>query len=165
MSSFTLKIYYVKFVNNIHYMTSSFELQAFFNMEPHLSGQNVKLFDEGMKAQFRSAYRNRKNKFKKEHFVEIGGYEHPEEIRNFPPGNMSLSDWHLFCTHVTSKKHLKRSQANKGNRGKQLYTSNHGSKSYAQSRHEEVSRYWYLFLYSFYLFQYYHISYTNLMCF
>ncbi|PWA41149.1 hypothetical protein CTI12_AA542690 [Artemisia annua] len=112
-------------------------IHTFFNMKPHLLGQNVKLFEEGMQAQFRSAYRNRNNKFKKEHFVDMGGYDHPEEIRNFPPGNMSLSDWHEFCNHVTSNKHMKRSQANKANRGKQLYTSNHGSKSYAQSRHEE----------------------------
>ncbi|PWA84587.1 LOR/SDH bifunctional enzyme, conserved domain-containing protein [Artemisia annua] len=50
---------------------------------------------------------------------------------------MSLGDWHEFCDHVTSAKHMKPSQANKANRGQQSYTSNHGSKSYAQSRHEE----------------------------
>ncbi|PWA96694.1 formin-like protein 18 [Artemisia annua] len=110
---------------------------AFFNMKPHLTGQKEELFQKGMKVEFRNHYRNRKNKFKKEHFVDQGGYEHPEEIRNFPPENMSLSDWHKFCDHVTSATHMKRSQANKANRGKQLYTSNHGSKSYAQSRHEE----------------------------
>ena len=163
MSSFTLKIYYVKFVNNIHYMTSSFELQTFFNMKPHLSGQNVKLFQDGMLAQFRSAYRNRKNKFKKENFVNNDGYKHPEEIRNFPPENMSLSNWHEFCTHVTSEKHMKRSQANKANRGKQLYVSNHGSKSYTQSRHEEVSCYW-IFVFILVLFVSL-LSHTNLMCF
>ncbi|PWA62335.1 hypothetical protein CTI12_AA262210 [Artemisia annua] len=90
-----------------------------------------------MKATFKGIYRNYKNKFKDEYFVRRDGYKHPQEIRNFPPGNMSLSDWHEFCDHVTSEKHLKRSRANKANRGKQVYTSNHGSKSYAQSRHEE----------------------------
>ena len=122
-------------------MTSSFELQTYFDMEEHLSGPDADLFNKGMKATFKGIYRNHKNKFKDEYFVRRDGYKHPQEIRNFPPGNMSLADWHEFCDHVTSAKHLKRSKANKANRGKQVYTSNHGSKSYAQSRHEDVSRY------------------------
>lgn len=121
-------------------MTSSFQLQTYFDMEPHLSGPNADLFEKGMKATFRAIYRNRKNKFKDEYFVRRDGYKHPKEIQNFPPGNMALGDWREFCKHVTSEKHMKHSQANKANRGKQVYTSNHGSKSYAQSRHEEVCR-------------------------
>nr|GEZ54532.1 hypothetical protein [Tanacetum cinerariifolium] len=40
---------------------------------------------------------------------------------------------------ATLEKWKKRSNANKSNRAKQVYSSNHGTKSYAQSRFEEYN--------------------------
>ncbi|GKA70283.1 formin-like protein 18 [Tanacetum coccineum] len=90
-----------------------------------------------MEAQFKSQYRNRKNKFKDDMFVSRGGYKEPVKIRNFPPPGKSLSEWHELCDHFTSEKHLACALKNKANRVKLPQCSTQGSRSYAASRHDE----------------------------
>ncbi|GKG00327.1 hypothetical protein Tco_0302017, partial [Tanacetum coccineum] len=90
-------------------MAISFELQTYFDMAPYLSGPNAKQVEKGMEAQFKSQYRNKKNKFKDEMFVERGGYKEPVKIRNFPPRGKSLKEWQELCDHFTSEKHVARS--------------------------------------------------------
>ncbi|GKB10070.1 formin-like protein 18 [Tanacetum coccineum] len=110
---------------------------TYFDMAPYLSGPNAKQVEKGMEAQFKSQYRNRKNKFKDEMFVERGGYKEPVKIRNFPPGGKSLKEWQELCDLFTSEKHVARSVKNKANRAKHTQSSTQGSRSYAASRHKE----------------------------
>ncbi|GKB05921.1 LOR/SDH bifunctional enzyme, conserved domain-containing protein, partial [Tanacetum coccineum] len=49
------------------------------------------------------------------------------------------NEWRKLSDHFTSENHLKRSRSSKVNRSKQLYSSNQGTKSYAQSRYEEFN--------------------------
>lgn len=107
-------------------------------MEEHLTGPHAKEIEAGIKASFQARYKGRKHNFHEREFVGRDGYKQPIKIRNFPPENMKLDDWHKYCDMVTSEKWLKRSNSNKTNRAKQVYSSNHGTKSYAQSRFEEV---------------------------
>ncbi|PWA33156.1 hypothetical protein CTI12_AA624930 [Artemisia annua] len=81
-----------------------------------------------------------KNKFKEHMFVNGEGYEHPQERKQFPPGDMALSEWNKYVDYVTTPKHMARAEKNKANRKKQLYSSNHGTKSYDASRFDEVRK-------------------------
>ena len=56
------------------------------------------------------------------------GYKEPQQIRDFPPGYMELSEWNKYVDYVTMDKHMARAAKNKANRSKQLYSSNHGTK-------------------------------------
>ncbi|GKB05020.1 hypothetical protein Tco_0833215 [Tanacetum coccineum] len=75
-------------------------IHAYFDMEPHLSGPNAKQVEKGMEDQFKSQYKNRKNKFKDEMFVRHGRYKEPEKMRNFPLRGKSLSEWHELLGHM-----------------------------------------------------------------
>ncbi|PWA52101.1 hypothetical protein CTI12_AA457740 [Artemisia annua] len=115
-------------------------LKHYFDMEEHLTGPNATEIEAGIKASFQARYKGRKHNFHGREFVGRDGYKEPIKIRNFPPENMKLDDWHKYCDMVTSEKWLKRSNSNKTNREKQVYSSNHGTKSYAQSRFEEYDK-------------------------
>ncbi|GJX63451.1 alpha/beta hydrolases superfamily protein [Tanacetum coccineum] len=116
-------------------------IHTYFDMAPYLLGPNAKQVVKGMEAQFKGQYKNRKNKFKDETFVERGGYKEPVKIRNFPSRGKSLSEWHELCDHFNSEKHMAHSKKNKANRGKQTQSYTQGSRSYAASRHKEISHF------------------------
>ncbi|GKA70685.1 formin-like protein 18 [Tanacetum coccineum] len=84
-------------------------------------------------------WKDRKSNFKKHEFVLRDDYKEPIKIRNFPSTDIKIEEWRKLCDHFTSEKHLKRSRSSKVNRSKQLYSSNQGTKSYAQSRYEEFN--------------------------
>ncbi|GJX97948.1 hypothetical protein Tco_0354967, partial [Tanacetum coccineum] len=75
-------------------------INTYFDMKTHLSGPNAKQVEKGMEAQFKSQYKNRKNKFKDEMFVRHGRYKEPEKMRNFPLRGKSLSEWHELLGHM-----------------------------------------------------------------
>ncbi|GKC58080.1 hypothetical protein Tco_1085678 [Tanacetum coccineum] len=91
-------------------------IHAYFDMAPYLSRPNAKQVEKGMKAQFKSQYKNRKNKFKDEMFMGRGGYKELAKIQNFLSG------------------------------GKRPQSSTQGSRSYATSRHKEITRFQFGFI-------------------
>ncbi|GJZ03670.1 hypothetical protein Tco_0536945 [Tanacetum coccineum] len=113
--------------------------QGFFDLVPWLKGPHGVLIEKGVKASFKGRWKDRKSNFKKHEFVLRHGYKEPIKIRDFPPTDVKIEECRKLCDHFTSEKHLKRSRSCKVNRSKQLYSSNQGTKSYAQSRYEEFN--------------------------
>ncbi|GKB10069.1 hypothetical protein Tco_0843992, partial [Tanacetum coccineum] len=72
-------------------------IHTYFDMAPYLSGPNAKQVEKGMEAQFKSQYRNRKNKFKDEMFVERGflwGDKEPvQDYETFLQVGRSIKEW------------------------------------------------------------------------
>ncbi|GJT31322.1 formin-like protein 18 [Tanacetum coccineum] len=114
-------------------------LKHYFDLAEHLTGPRAKDIEAGIKLSFKARYKSRKHNFHQREFVGRDGYIEPIKIRDFPPEDVELDHWHKYCDMVTSEKWKKRSNANKSNRAKQVYSSNHGTKSYAQSRFEEYN--------------------------
>ncbi|GJW33307.1 hypothetical protein Tco_0053339 [Tanacetum coccineum] len=112
---------------------------GFFDIVPWLRGPHGVLIEKGTTTSFKGLWKGRKSNFKKHEFVLRGGYKEPIKIRDFPPTDVKIDEWRKLCDHFTSEKHLKRSRSSKVNRSKQLYSSNQGTKSYAQSRYEEFN--------------------------
>ncbi|GJZ78765.1 hypothetical protein Tco_0643602 [Tanacetum coccineum] len=108
-------------------------------MVPDSRGPHVVLIEKGVTSSFKGCLKDRKSNFKKHEFVLRDGYKELIKIRDFPPTDVKIDAWRKLCDHFTSKKYLKHSRSNKVNRSKQLYSSNQGTKSYAQSRYEEFN--------------------------
>ncbi|GKE61453.1 hypothetical protein Tco_1511820, partial [Tanacetum coccineum] len=112
---------------------------GFFDLVPWLKGPHGVLIEKGIKASFKGRWKDRKRNFKKHEFVLRDGYKEPIKIRDFPPTDVKIEEWRKIYDHFTSEKHLKRSRSSKVNRSKQLYSSNQGMESYAQSIYEEFN--------------------------
>ena len=83
-------------------------------------------------------YSDRKCAFKNKWFIEREGFDHPQEIRQFPPPNMEIEELNKNVDFILNESNIERSNANKVNRRKQKYPSLHGSRSYAAIRHDLV---------------------------
>nr|GEV75972.1 hypothetical protein [Tanacetum cinerariifolium] len=95
------------------------------------------LIEKGITGSFKGRWKDMKSNFKRHELVERDGYKEPVKIRDFPPTDVKIDEWQKLCDHCTSEKRLKLSRLSKVYRLKQLYSSNLGTKSYAQSRFEE----------------------------
>ncbi|GJV14335.1 hypothetical protein Tco_1359658 [Tanacetum coccineum] len=82
---------------------------------------------KGVKALFKERYKDCKNNFKTMFFALHDVYNVPKLTRN----KFKRKVFESFSDHVTSDKHMNRFRTNKVNRPKQLYSLNHGTKSYA----------------------------------
>ena len=107
-------------------------------MARHRKENDWERIKKGVEVMFQERYKDRKSKLKAKLFP---GNTNPESLRDTPQRGMSMDDWHKYIDFVSSEKFKNRSVKNKENREKLPYTSNHGSKSYAASRHEKVSIY------------------------
>ncbi|GJU35689.1 formin-like protein 18 [Tanacetum coccineum] len=114
-------------------------LKHYFDLAEHLTGSRAKDIEARIKLSFKARYKSRKHNFHQREFVGRDGYIEPIKIRDFPLEDVELDHWHKYCDMVTLEKWKKRSNAKKSNRAKQVYSSNHGTKSYAQSRFEEYN--------------------------
>ncbi|GKD18492.1 ARID DNA-binding domain-containing protein, partial [Tanacetum coccineum] len=112
---------------------------GFFDLVPWLKGLHGVLIEKGVKASFKGRWKDRKSNFKKHEFVLRDGYKEPIKIKDFPPTDVKIEECRKLCDHFTLEKHLKRSRSCRVNRSKLLYSSNQGTKSYAQSRYEEFN--------------------------
>lgn len=64
-------------------------IETYFDMRPHFRGPHANTIRQGVLHLCGERYSDRKRKFKNEWFVDRGGFEHPQEIREFPPPSMS----------------------------------------------------------------------------
>lgn len=112
------------------------EIETYFDMRTHLDGPHSEFITKGVNKLARERYCDHKYTFKRDNFINREGEEHPEEIREYPPENMTSEDWNTYIDFITSTEFKKRSGVNTQNKAKQKYPSLHGTKSYAAYRYD-----------------------------
>ena len=110
-------------------------------MGPHMRGPHAALIRQGVTTLCAERYRDRKLRNKNKWFKDREGYEHPREIREFPPPNESYDEWNMYVDFILDDNNKRRSTANSQNISNQKYPSVHGTRSYAAIRHGLVSNY------------------------
>ena len=113
-------------------------MQHYFEVDRLVDTQVWNGLRAGVEEDCARRYRDRKY-ILHEHFKKVGGESDIETAKNNPHFSQTRESWsNLIHGLFLDPKFMARSRKNKDNRAKQKYPSTGGSKSYSQSRHEEV---------------------------
>nr|XP_043611528.1 uncharacterized protein LOC122583164 [Erigeron canadensis] len=99
------------------------EVQRYFVMDQYLELDEDDPTRKAAKLAFRadaaSIYRQRKSKFKSQHFTARGGVGSADTLQTAPPTGMDPEEWGKLLSFYTRDDRVKRAETNKTNRSKQ----------------------------------------------